>query len=312
MSRINEPVTFKGKMAEQTACYKKHLDDGEGSVLIPYLTRNNIDFASDVAAGLAAVAFDVSATSLLGQSEKATQDRNTSFAPVWKTSLAWVQFLKKLFTGNEMELTDWGVPIETSGKVKYPAAFTEKAAITKAIIVKSNGYAIGTSPLQLYITKNNNDLTAISADIVSALAYDISREELKAASVKATQDRDTKFAVPYSNLRGIGNFLLTLFPNSPKDVGLWGFEEVDTPVAEHVRTVTLLPLITKKISGIVLGTVLTNTGTKDISFKKGRKGTGTATVVAAGQEVGMNKGCSTIIATNPATIGSAIFTVSTK
>ena len=108
MSRINEPVTFNAKIALQTACFKKHTDDAAASVLIPYFTKNDIDFAADVADGSAAVVFDVSASSLAGQSEKATQDRDNAFKPVWKDTLAWAQFLKKLFKENTKELTDWG------------------------------------------------------------------------------------------------------------------------------------------------------------------------------------------------------------
>ena len=205
-----------------------------------------------------------------------------------------------------------GVPVDVNGAIDYPVSFAERAAISEAMIAKSNGYAVGTSPLQTYITKNNNNLTAISAAITSALAHDISKTELKVESVKATQDRDKKIAKPYKNLKGMGNYLMTLFPDSPKDVALWGFDEVDTVVAESVRTVTLLPLRSKMISGIVLGSVLKNIGLKAISVTKGRKGLGTATNVLPGGELGMNKGYSSIVATNPATIGSTMFTVSTR
>lgn len=312
MSRINEPVTFNEKIALQTACYKKHTDDAATSVLIPYLTKNDIDFTADVADGLAAVAFDISATSLAGQSEKARQDRDKAFKPVWKDTLAWAQFLKKLFKENTKELTDWGVPVDVNGAIDYPVSFTERAAISEAMIAKSNGYAVGTSPLQTYINKNNNNLTTISAAITSALAHDISKTELKVESVKATQDRDKKFAKPYKNLKGMGNYLMTLFPDSPKDVALWGFDEVDTVMAESLRMVTLLPLREKVITGIVLGSVLTNIGLKDVVIAAGKKGLGKRNTVPPAGTLGMNKGSSSMVASNPATIGSVIFTVSTK
>jgi hypothetical protein len=280
--------------------------------LLPYLTENDIDFDSDVLDGMAAVALNVSATSLLGQSLKATKDRDNSFRPVWKNTRAWSQYLKKLFIANTSELSDWGIPIETSGEIKYPTPFKERAVISKAIIAKSNSYPVGTSPLQPYITQNKNNLTTISTNIANALAFDISKSELKASSVKATQDRDLKFDDPYKNLVGIGNFLKTLFPDNPKDLLLWGFDEVDTKAPAKLRTVNIKPLISKKIGGIVLGSVLTVTGTKPISLTKGKKGLGTPIIVAPGEELGMNKGFSYIIVTNPATIGVATFTVTTK
>lgn len=313
MSRINEPVSFKEKIAEQTACYKKHQNDAGASVLNLYLTENNIDFAADVAAGAAAVVLDSSATSLIWLSEKATKDRDISYEPVWKETIAGVQFLKKLYKTNTKQLTDWGVPIDVNGNIDYPTPFTDRVAISKAVITKHNSYiSPAISPLLLYITTNNVNITNMSAAIVSSLATDIIREERKADSVKATQDRDIKFAIPYQNLKSIGGFLMVLYPNNPKDVALWGFDEVDTLVPETLRTVTLLPLKSKKITGIKLGSVLKNDGIKDVSFTKGKKGLGAVTLVPAGTELGMNKGCSVIIVTNPATIGKAIVKVTIK
>lgn len=312
MSRIVRSVTFTKKITLQKACYKKHKNDGVNSIVTPYLVVNNIDFVADVAKGVEAVAHDVDAKSLLGESEKATQDRDNEFEPVWKETLAWGQFLKKLFKNNTKQLTDWGFPIETSGIIKYPSPFAERVVISEAAITKNNSYPAGTSPLQTYITNNNNDITALSTNITNALAFDIDRKEFKKESVKAIQDRNKAFAQPYINLLGIGNYLMTLFPTTPKDVGLWGYDEVDTKLPEKVRTVTLQPLRKKVITSIVLGTELTNTGKKDLIVAAGKKGLGTPTTVAPGESIGMNKGCSSIVVTNPATIGGVTFTVSTR
>jgi len=312
MSRINPAVSFTEKITLQTACFKKHTDDGAGSVLIPYLTENSIDFAADMAKGAEAVALNVSAADLLRQSEKATQDRDDSFLPIWKTSCLWVQFLKKLFKNNTKQLTAWGVPIDTNGKIKYPSPFKERVVITQAIITKNNSYTTTPSPLQPYITANNNNLVTISTDITNALAFDISRKELKAESVKAIQDRDKAFDQPFINLTGIGNYLVTLFPTSPKDVALWGYDEVDTKVPAKVRMVSLFPTNKKLITGIELGTELINLGLKDIVVAAGKKGLGVTTTLPPGGTLGMNKGYSSIVVTNPATIGAAKFSVVTK
>ena len=312
MSRINPAVSFTEKITLQTACFKKHTDDGTGSILRPYLDENSIDFVADVAKGVDAVALNVSATSLLGKSKKATQDRNKSFKPAWKTSCLWVQFLKNLFTDNTAQLSDWGVPVDTNGKIKYPAPFKERVAITQAIITKNNSYTTTPSPLQPYITSNNNNLTTISTNITNAIAFDISRKELKANSVKATQDRDKAFDQPYINLKGIGGFLVSLFPDSPKDVALWGYDEVDTKVPETEKTFTLFPLIKRGYTGILLGSVLTNVGLKDIIVAAGKKGLGVTTTVPPGGILGMNKGYSAIVVFNPATIGEAKFTITTR
>ncbi len=74
----------------------------------------------------------------------------------------------------------------------------------------------------------------------------------------------------------------------------------------------LLPLQTRTITGIVLGTKLTNTGTGDLIYYKGKKAVGTTKVVKGGEEEGMNNGCSCITVGNLSTTEKVFFTVLRK
>ena len=309
MSRINLKIPFDDQIILQTACYKKHLADGDDSILTAYLDLNKIDFAMDVANGVTAARHHVIMNELMAKSEIATSKRNKGFAPLWKTTRQWAQDLKALFPENEMALTDWGISIGANGKIKYPSLFTKKVGISQKIIARHNGYKAGTSPLQAFITANGNDLTLLSGKATDALAYDIARKELKALAVKQTQDRNKAWAIPFVNLKGIGHYISSLFPENQRALLLWGFDQVDEKAPVKVRKVTLRPLEEKCITGIVSGSLLTNIGTVDLIVRKGKKGLGKATVVKPGDTLEMTKGYSAIVASNTASIGHAIFTV---
>lgn len=309
MSRINLKLPFDDLLQLQTACYKKHFDDGQESVLISYLDTAKIDFAMDVADGATAAAHNISMNELLASSELATANRNKSFLPLWKMTRKWAQALKKIYIGNEKELTLWGIPINKKGKIKYPVPFEKKLTISQNIIAKNNSYAAGKSPLQAFITINNNDLPTLMADASDALAYDKTRKELKADAVKETQDRNTVWSKPCKNLKEIGGFLSSLYPNNQKTVMLWGYKEIEAKPAIKHRKVTLKPLSKKGIKGIVFGSELINNCLFDFILRKGRTGVGKAQLVKAGETFDIIKGYSAIVIENTLNIGNVTFIV---
>ena len=315
MSHINQSAVYLEQRKNQKACYKKHLADladPAGSPLSPYLTKFDIDFAKDIADGIIADGHNNSSLAIIGQSEKATKDRNNAFAPVWRRTLMWIQFLKPMFKENMKEFTEWSVDVDADGKILFATTFATKVVVTKAMIAKHNGYAIGTSPLQPFITTNKDDLVKLLTKTTDAEAFEVSRDDLKAKAEVETGKRNTVWAKPYSNQKDIGSYLVGLYPEDKKIVALWGYDVVDTVSAAKLRTVTLLPISQKGISGIERGSVLSNTGTKDIVVCTGKKGTGAPQTVPPQGELGLNKGASSIIVKNPATIGTAKFTVVTK
>ena len=312
MSHINYSAVYEEQRKNQKACYKKHIDDAAGSPLISYLDRVGIDFAQDIADGITADGHNTSRLAIIGQSEKATKDRNNAFAPVWRRTLMWIQFLKPIFKENMKEFTEWGVDVDVDGKILFVTTFAKKVVVTKAIIAKHQGYAVGTSPLQPFITTNKDDLSKLLTKTTDAEAFEVSRDDLKAKAEVQTGKRNTVWAKPYSNQKDIGTYLVGLYPEDKKTVALWGYDVVDDVPAAKEKTITVKPLIRRAISGVVIGSVLKNTGKKDFSVFQGKKGLGVETVLKVGEEMGMNRGYSSVVIFNPTGIGDIMFRVTNK
>ena len=311
MSRTVFPVSFAGKKALQLTINKKHVADKTNSVLIGYFKDHDIVFADDLAAGTAAQTIETTRLGEVALSETATNDRDKAYQLPWQRTLQWGQFLKEHYDPNPKELLAWGLPALVGGKIKYPSGFVARSVITNAIITKHLSYTLTPSPLLPFITENEDDLTLLAASVTKANDKEVIRSEMKKSAGMLTNKRDKKWAPPYKNVKGIHGFLKTLYPDDTKMLQLYGFNEVDTPMPTSERTVKILPLKEKKISGIVLGSVLENTGDIPFVYYIGSKKTGTAITVKVGEKVGMNKGASIIIATNPNTIGLVTFKVIT-
>ncbi len=315
MSHLNYSPVYEEQRKNQKACYKKHLADladPAGSPLTPYLTKFDIDFAKDIADGIIADGHNTSSLAIIGLSEKATKDRNNAFAPVWRRTLMWIQFLKPMFKENMKEFTEWSVDVDVDGKILFASTFAEKVAVTTGMIVKHGKYAIGTSPLQPFITTNKDDLTKLLTKTTDAEAFEVTRDDLKAKAEVQTGKRNTVWAKPYSNQKDIGTYLVGLYPEDKKTVALWGYDVVDAVPAAKEKTIIVKPLIRRVVSGIVSGTIMTNTGKKDFSVFRGKKGLGAGTILKVGEEMGMNKGYSSVVVFNPTGIGDIMFRVTNK
>jgi len=309
MSRTVLPKDFAGQQALQVAINKKHLADKTTSVLIGYFADHDIVFTDDQTAAVAAKGYEASRLIDLGLSETATKDRNKAFAAPWGRTLQWAQFLKGHYAPNPKELVAWGLPALDGGEIKYPSGFAARATITSAIIAKHLAFPLDTSPLQPFILANEDDVTLLAGEVTTANAKEVIRVEKRKSSQYLINKRKKKWAVPNTNLKGIGAFLKTLYPDDTVTMGLYGFEEVDTPLPTSERVVSLLPLKDKKISGVELGSVLENTGEHPFEIYAGTKKVGTGIPIAVGEKFGMNKGFSSIVAYNPNLIGTVKFTV---
>jgi hypothetical protein len=210
------------------------------------------------------------------------------------------------------EFTDWSVEVDVDGKILFATTFDKKVAVTKAMIEKHGDYAIGTSPLQPFITTNKDDLLKLLTKTTDAEGYEVTRDELKGKAEVETGKRNTVWAKPYSNLKDMGTFLVGLYPDDKKTVALWGYDVVEAVAAAKEKTITVKPLIRRVVSGIERGTVMTNTGKKSFSVFQGKKGLGVETVLKPGEEMGMNKGYSVVVVINSTGIGNIMFKVTTK
>ena len=310
MPHFDFPETYTLRRKLQIAINKKFLADGADSVLLPFFERAGIDFAQDILDGVAADGNDANSALYAGQSEAATKSRDDSFELPWARTLLWAQFLKVYYKTNVKGLTDWEIPVLVGGRIKYPKDFDGQAAITTAIIEKNNSYTGGSvSPLKPFITTNGDNLVTLLADVVAAQASDIVITEKNKASMDQMADRDKAFDLPYVHVRGVGEYLKSLYPGDATTIGYYGFDFVAEPEAASLRVVSVGPTDDKVVTGIVIGSVLENIGLFPFYMYKGKRKTGVPTLVLPGDKVGMNKGFSQIVASNRNTIGMVKFTV---
>ncbi|MCY7292055.1 MAG: hypothetical protein LH615_07720 [Ferruginibacter sp.] len=104
------------------------------------------------------------------------------------------------------------------------------------------------------------------------------------------------------HLKDIGKFLMDLFPTNPQKAGLWGFV-IDESKRKPKLQKSKLSLTTQiTITGVVIGSTLTNTGTVDIQVYYGKTTVGTPNIVHAAQMLGIPRGGSSVIVVNPALV----------
>ena len=276
------------------------------------MQTKGIVWSTDLADGIEAAGHEKNRLLFKGQSEQATITRNTTFKPVWIQTLLWIQFLKINLGGNVKLLTDWGITIDVNGNITFPTDFPSKAIISEKFITIHKAYAAGLSPLLPFITINGDDMEALGTATTSAIASNATSVSISIQSGIETAARNKIWATPKKNIRLIGDFLMKLFATDTSVVAEWGFNIVSLASVSKTRKSMLLPTQTRTITGIVLGTKLTNTGTADLIYYKGKKAVGTPDTVKAGEEVGMNKGCSCITVGNLSTTEKVLFTVVRK
>ena len=311
MSHNKFPSTFKEQQDLGIAVNKKHLADGTKSVLTPYLATKKIVLADDIADGVLAAGHELSRVLFTGQSEQARIDRDTVFDPIWVRTKLWAQFLKVGLGGNVKLLTDWGITIDVNGRIKYSSSFELRAILCNKIIDKHLGYAIGTSPLLPFITTNGDDIPALKIATGVALASNDSSVQLRVKSFIETAARNKIWDTPKKNLRLIGVYLMKLFATDTSVVGEWGFNIVSLASIAKSRNIKLKPTLNRTISNVFLGSKFKNTSPFELVYYQGKKMSSTPITVKAGEEVGLNKGCSSITVVNPSTINHISFSVVT-
>ena len=102
---------------------------------------------------------------------------------------------------------------------------------------------------------------------------------------------------------------MKLYQDNEKALGMWGFTVDHSPQQPRVRTTKLK--LGEKITtnGVVLGSTLSNIGETDVHVYAGKTTTGTPCIVHKGEQLGMQKGFSSITVVNPSVLQEAKFTV---
>jgi hypothetical protein len=312
MATIVFPETFSGQETLYAAIKAKHTADGTKSVLPPYLTENKIDFTKiDAALPLAKTSLQTR-NALKETASKNTELRDLTFGPVYATFKNGVQSLKKIYNKAPRKLADWGINIDNKDKIVYPNNFIDQKDLVKSFYTYHNSLAAGTSPLLPFLTNNSVDVSKELLAITTAEGYHSNSKPIAENSEKETENFNNIWQPHVKSLQGIGSYLMSLFPNSPRKITDWGFaiDESETKPKDVKSKLKLGETVT--IKSLVIGGTFKNTGSTDLHIYKGTSTKGNPIIVKPGDSWGILKGHSVITVSNPDALQNAEFTALRK
>lgn len=283
MARINYPTRFLNQVELFTDVKAKDTADGSSSVIKPFLTEEGIDLNSVELIVNKAVDADKLAKKLSKESEELMAERNKLFDVVFDDHRSCVQFLKKLYISNINKLGDWGVTIDNNSRVVYPPDFLSKVQTVNTFIDKHLSFPAGSSPLQPFLTENEIDLTANQNKANLAKTSNDSSDQKAKDKELQNELRDNNMDEIMSHLRGIGGFLVALYPENPRKAGEWGYTIDSAKQEDKDRTIEIGASAVKTIYNLVPGSMVINLGDTELSIFPGKETNGDATKLPAGQ-----------------------------
>jgi hypothetical protein len=311
MARLIIPEDFTSQVTLLTNIVAQNTALGAQSPLTAFLTQQGIVLATDVIAGTTAQTHETSRALLSKQSENYRQLRDNYFETPWSTVTGSAQFLKSFYKGNTKQLGNWGITITDSGKINYPPAFADRAAIFTTFAQKVQSYTPATNPLQPYLLQQNIDMVKNAGLVQQAVTGNTSFTAAAQHSENETELRNQVWNPVLEHIKTIGNFLMKLYANNQKALGNWGFVVDDSPQKPKLRTSKIKPGATAVFNALVIGGTLTNIGTVELHIYRGKTTAGTPDIVHAGEQFGIMKGYSIITVMNPSTLIEAKFTALT-
>ncbi len=309
MARLRIPETFAAQVTLLGLISAKHTADGAGSVLTAFLAQQAITLATDVTTGTSATTQEASRALLSRQAENYLQLRNIQFNPVMAHLRKEVQYLKSYYAPNFSTLGDWGVTVDAGGRINYPIDFVARTTLWTNFKAKHDSFTAPPSPLTVFLTQSGFSMTTDNTAVTSSITNNNSSISSRDQSENARETRDNLWNPVLHHITLIGNFLMGLFATNPQKAGLWGFVVDESKRKAKVQKTTLILGSQKTITGVVLGSTITNTGTIDIHLYKGKTTTGSPTIVHGGEQFGVPKGWSIITVVNPSALETAVFTV---
>lgn len=309
MARINFPNTFAKLVKLFTDFKTKFTAEAGTSVTQPFLTEQSIDPTVDEARVTAAVTANTAFEKAEKDSEEFTEQRDDLFNPVFKDHTGCVQFLKKLFRGNASKLGEWGQTVDAGDRVVYPSDFIGRTTVAKALITKHVSFPVGTSPLLPYLTENSINLTTNGTKINSAITAHNNFLVQDALKEEKREERDTRIAPVEAHLRGIGQFLVGLFSNTPHKAGQWGFiiDDSARPSQQSIKKIPISGI--KTVRNVDVGSLLTNNGPQSVTILPGTGEKGGGVLVLSGKKLLVAKTFGTLTVQNQSDTDEAVVTV---
>jgi len=302
MSRALITSNFS-KRIELFRTIKSRIDlDGDASPLLEMMAQKHIDLDADTKKGAAAVVFDDNFRLLSKKSQNQKQQVDAAMKIVIKDTTGAYQNLKSLYEPNFKEVGDWGAVITDGGKFTNPITYEGWMDWFTLLKAKNDSYTTpAVSPLLSYVTTTGMSLTDDATNGAAALVKQALQEANKSASEKARQDRDNKFNPVMNHVRSIVKFLMTLYPNNVKQLGLYGITVVLTPKVIKIRNKVLKASTSSLNVRVAIGSTVVNTGTIPMPVYKGATISGTPVMLAVGGTYTIARGYSQISFHNPTT-----------
>ncbi|MCF8461638.1 MAG: hypothetical protein K9G46_13020 [Flavobacteriales bacterium] len=311
MARIIFPENLVFLRLLFDAVKEKHESFAVGtSPIEAFINQHDISFVDDQAALSSAEANERAHSNKSKEAEDHTQKRDLKWDPVFANVRNYYQFLKKLYSPNYMELGNWGAPITTTGRIKYPTGYDARALIFKALQTKYDTYLpLGSSPLDPFLTQNNTSIAADAAAMAASQLAAKAATKLAKESEDATQDRNNAMATVSGHLRSIGAFLMALYPTNPKELGHWGFTVDDSPRAPKQIVSKVKLSSTKTVGHCIIGGTFKNNGTTTLHLYRGKTASGSFVTILPGDVYGITKGFSVLTVLNTSSTTTGIFSV---
>lgn len=310
MARLNLPKEFFKQQNLLAAIKARHDADGASSPLNAYLALHTINLADDALAGNAAAEQELLRLQLEKDSEACTEKRNLGFNPVFAHLRGCFAFLKNFYGDEKKQIAEWGAPVTTSGKIRYPAGFLARTELFAMLKTKSDSISPpDANPLLPYLAQNNIVLADDETAVAAALENHTKAGDFARRAENAREKRDLLWLPVLQHIRNIGQLLMKLYNTNPKQLGEYGYTVAESPKPHRLRKTTVKLSGKKTSNGIIIGGELTNTGPVDLLIYKGRSIAGDAITMAPGEVIKIPKGYSIITVLNPSLTKNGIFSV---
>ena len=299
MARLIIPEDFTSQKKLVEAVHAEHTKQLSDSMIEAYIVQNNIELDSYLTKSLSAQVLDDTQILLVKQSTNFTQLRNLFFDPAISNLKSEVQFLKSMNKSNTKHLGEWGITVIGENKISYPTNFDDMAKVANLFFDKHLSYTTNTSLLHAFVTKNNINVQTDKDSVVGSISNNEKSIQASKDSENATEQRNLLWLPVMDKIRGIGGFLMKLYPDNPRALGAWGFtiEDSGTKAKQVITKIKLSDKTTLK--GVVIGGTLKNIGTVDVHIYKGSSTAGNPIIISPGLSLGITKGFSTVTVTNP-------------
>lgn len=273
MARIKIPANFIKRTELFKNILAKDTADGATSVIRPFMTENGIVLADDDADVDSAIVINKEFEKLNRDSEEETKKRDNLFDPCFDDHKKMVQLLKKFYKNNIAKLGEWAVTVNGK-KIVYPADFLNLRLAMMDFIAKHNSFPVGTSPLKSFLDENDIDIAQNLLDITAALAPHNKAIAFSNSAEEKRADRDVLMDPVTDNIEAIGNFLVGHFVKNPNKAGQWGFTIDTSPQGDVEREGVINMGSPKKLSSLVVNSILLNTSVHPIEAFRGDEAIG--------------------------------------